>query len=192
MEWIDIRDLIEAMQKDLFMLTAPTQPLTALETVRTQFREAVMVFKSSPTKEGALEVVQLAQQLLDLAKQTPGFDLPSHAFAALKGEIDAGLEIVKDLSDTQLPIERRVGFSAGRVTSTAAMRAVEKEIIFLVEESPEGGYQARALGYPIFTEADTFEELKRMAQDAVRCYFEETERPSLIRLRLVKDEVIAV
>lgn len=69
---------------------------------------------------------------------------------------------------------------------------MEKEIIFLVEESPEGGYQARALGYPIFTEADTFEELKGMAQDAVRCHFEETERPSLIRLHLVKDEVITV
>jgi hypothetical protein len=29
------------------------------------------------------------------------------------------------------------------------------EIIFLVEEAPEGGYTARALGYSIFTEADT-------------------------------------
>lgn len=69
---------------------------------------------------------------------------------------------------------------------------MEKEIIFLVEESPEGGYQARALGYSIFIEADTFEEIKGMAQDAVRCHFEEKERPSLIRLHLVKDEVITV
>jgi len=69
---------------------------------------------------------------------------------------------------------------------------MEKEIIFLVEESPEGGYEARALGHSIFTEADTFEELKRMAQDAVRCHFEETERPSVIRLHLVKEEIIAV
>lgn len=69
---------------------------------------------------------------------------------------------------------------------------MEKELIFLVEESPEGGYQARAIGHSIFIEADTFEELKGMAQDAVRCHFEETERPSLIRLHLVKDEVIAV
>jgi hypothetical protein len=71
-------------------------------------------------------------------------------------------------------------------------KAMEKEIIFLVEEAPEGGYEARALGYSIFTEADTFEELKGMVQDAVHCHFEETERPSLIRLHLVKDEVIAV
>lgn len=53
----------------------------------------------------------------------------------------------------------------------------EEEIIFLVKESPEGGYEARALGYSIFTEADTFEELKEMAKDAVRCHFEDTERP---------------
>ncbi|MBT9142914.1 MAG: hypothetical protein DDT32_01598 [Syntrophomonadaceae bacterium] len=69
---------------------------------------------------------------------------------------------------------------------------MEKEIIFLVEEAPEGGYQARALGYSIFTEADTLEELKGMVQDAVRCHFERTERPSLIRLHFVKDEVITV
>ena len=67
-----------------------------------------------------------------------------------------------------------------------------KEIIFLVEESPEGGYQARALDYSIFTEADTFEELKTMALDAVNCHFPTADRPSLIRLHLVKDEVIKV
>jgi hypothetical protein len=49
---------------------------------------------------------------------------------------------------------------------------MEKEIIFLVEESPEGGYEARALGYSIFTQADSFEELKRMVQDAVACHFD--------------------
>jgi len=69
---------------------------------------------------------------------------------------------------------------------------MDKEIIFLIEESPEGGYQAKALGYSIFTEADTLGELKKMTQDAVRCHFKEMERPSLIRLHLVKDEVIAV
>ncbi|MGQ9628118.1 MAG: 2-oxoisovalerate dehydrogenase [Anaerolineae bacterium] len=65
-----------------------------------------------------------------------------------------------------------------------------REIIFLVEESPEGGYEARALGHSIYTEADTYEELKGMVQDAVRCHFEETERPHLIRLHLVKEEVV--
>ena len=68
----------------------------------------------------------------------------------------------------------------------------EKEIIFLVEESPEGGYEAHALGHSIFTEADSFEELKEMIRDAVNCHFDESERPAIIRLHLVKDEVIPV
>jgi len=67
---------------------------------------------------------------------------------------------------------------------------MEKEIIFLAEEAPEGGYVARALGYGICTEADTFDELKAMVQDAVQCHFEAEERPPLIRLHMVKDEVI--
>jgi hypothetical protein len=69
---------------------------------------------------------------------------------------------------------------------------MDKEVIFLVEEAAEGGFQAKALGYPIFTEANTFEELKKMAQDAVQCHFEPEDRPPLIRLHLVKDEVIKV
>ena len=66
----------------------------------------------------------------------------------------------------------------------------ESEIIFAVEESPEGGYEARALGYSIFTQADSLDELKRMVQDAVRCTFEAEVRPRVIRLHWVKDEVI--
>ncbi len=69
---------------------------------------------------------------------------------------------------------------------------MESEIIFEVAESPEGGYDARALGYSIYTQAETIDELKAMLQDAVRCHFEEDERPRIIRLHLVKDEVIAV
>lgn len=68
----------------------------------------------------------------------------------------------------------------------------ESEIIFAVQESPEGGYEARALGYPIHTQADTLADLKAMLQDAVRCHFEEDVRPLVIRLHLVRDEVIPV
>ncbi len=66
----------------------------------------------------------------------------------------------------------------------------DSEIIFAVGESPEGGYEARALGYSIYTQADTLEELKTMIRDAVRCHFESETKPSVIRLHLVKDEVI--
>ena len=66
----------------------------------------------------------------------------------------------------------------------------ESEIIFSVQESPEGGVQARALGFSIFTEADTLDELKAMIRDAVSCHFENGEKPSVIRLHMVKHEVI--
>ncbi|MFQ5897210.1 MAG: 2-oxoisovalerate dehydrogenase [Candidatus Methylomirabilia bacterium] len=66
----------------------------------------------------------------------------------------------------------------------------EIEIIFTVNESPEGGYEARALGYSIYTQGTTLEELKEMVRDAVRCHFSEENRPRVIRLHMVKDEVI--
>lgn len=68
----------------------------------------------------------------------------------------------------------------------------QSEIIFLVEESPEGGYEARALGEAIFTQADSMQELREMVQDAVRCHFDEGDRPRLVRLHIVKDEVLPV
>jgi hypothetical protein len=72
------------------------------------------------------------------------------------------------------------------------LEMMDKEIIFLVEESPEGGYEARALGHSIFTEADTYEDLKHMVQDAVSCHFEPELRPRLVRLCLVKEDILAV
>ena len=63
------------------------------------------------------------------------------------------------------------------------------EVIFAVEESPEGGFEARALGHAIFTQGETMEELRQMVRDAVRCHFEEDAIPSVIRLHIVKDEV---
>jgi hypothetical protein len=72
------------------------------------------------------------------------------------------------------------------------LNTMDKEIIFLVEESPEGGYEARALGHSIFTEADTYEDLKQMVQDAVGCHFEPEHRPRVVRLHLVKEEILAV
>lgn len=67
---------------------------------------------------------------------------------------------------------------------------MENELIFMVEEAPEGGYVARALGHNICTEADSFDELKEMVKDATKCHFEGKEMPRLIRLHMVKDEVI--
>jgi hypothetical protein len=66
------------------------------------------------------------------------------------------------------------------------------EIIFLIENSPEGGYEAKAIGHSIYTEADTLDELREMLRDAVACHFDEDERPQMIRLHFVQEEVIAV
>jgi hypothetical protein len=64
------------------------------------------------------------------------------------------------------------------------------EIIFSVQESPEGGYEAQALGYDIFTQGESMDELRQMVRDAVRCHFNGNSAPAVIRLHLVKDEVI--
>jgi len=66
------------------------------------------------------------------------------------------------------------------------------EVIFLVEEAPEGGFTARALGQSIFTEADSWDELRSAIQDAVECHFEEGKGPVIVRMHLVRDEVFAL
>ena len=66
------------------------------------------------------------------------------------------------------------------------------EIIFLVEDAPEGGFTAKALGPSIFTEADSLDELHDNVRDAVRCHFEEGQEPKVIRLHFVHEEVLAL
>ena len=66
------------------------------------------------------------------------------------------------------------------------------EIIFVVENSDEGGYTAKSLGYSIYTEAETLDELKENVKDAVKCHFDQKEIPRIVRLHIVKDEVIAI
>jgi hypothetical protein len=64
-----------------------------------------------------------------------------------------------------------------------------EEIVFMVEEDPEGGYNAKALGHSIFTEGETLEELRENIKDALKCHFDpEEEIPSIIRLHIVREE----
>jgi hypothetical protein len=65
------------------------------------------------------------------------------------------------------------------------------EIIFHVESAPEGGYTAKALGHSIFTEGDTWIELKASIKDAVACHFDIGAAPSVIRLHRVEEELMA-
>jgi hypothetical protein len=65
------------------------------------------------------------------------------------------------------------------------------EIVFVVEKAVEGGYTARALGHSIYTEADTWEELKTAIQDAISCHFDEKDRPRVVRMHYLREEVFA-
>ena len=67
------------------------------------------------------------------------------------------------------------------------------ELIFEVREAEEGGFTARALGHSIFTEAENWQELRDNVLEVTSLHFEEmSERPRLIQLHFVKDELIAV
>ena len=69
----------------------------------------------------------------------------------------------------------------------------KNEIIFVVEEDPEGGYNAEAPGYSIFTDGDTIPELRKNILDAVKCHFDSnsSSAPKLIRLHFVREETLA-
>jgi hypothetical protein len=64
------------------------------------------------------------------------------------------------------------------------------EILFLVDEADEGGYTARAVNESIFTEADTLDDLRRNVREAVECHFEDNKAPKVIRLHIVREEII--
>lgn len=72
------------------------------------------------------------------------------------------------------------------------MRSLMTELLFLVEEAPEGGFTARAVGESIFTQADSEAELQDRVRDSVRCHFDEGKAPTLVRLHFVRDRVLTV
>ena len=65
------------------------------------------------------------------------------------------------------------------------------EILFNVEEADDGGYVATAASYGIVTPADSVADLHTQVRDAVACHFDEGDKPKLIRLHFVRDEVLA-
>lgn len=67
------------------------------------------------------------------------------------------------------------------------------ELIFEVRDAQEGGFDARALGKPIFTQADSWDELRANVLEAVEVFFESaSELPKLVQLHYVRDEILAV
>jgi predicted RNase H-like HicB family nuclease len=70
---------------------------------------------------------------------------------------------------------------------------MDMELIFEVRDAEEGGYCARALGHAIFTQAETWGELRGTVLEAVSLHFEDAqEQPRLVQLHYVKDELIPV
>ena len=67
------------------------------------------------------------------------------------------------------------------------------ELIFEIRDAEEGGFYARALGHGIFTEAETWDELRANVLEAVSLHFEDAAaRPRLVQMHYVKDELIPV
>jgi hypothetical protein len=63
-------------------------------------------------------------------------------------------------------------------------------LMFEVTEDADGGYVAECLTESIVTQGDTWEELRANVKDAVEGFYFDGEKPSVVRMRLVKDEVL--
>ena len=100
-EWANVLQSVRSQLVDLFNLLAPTHPLTSLNDVQTQFDAAFAAFQAAPTAEGATGVQDLARQLLQLAQQTPGFDLPSANFQALAASVRTALTAIDTFASAQ-------------------------------------------------------------------------------------------
>jgi len=66
------------------------------------------------------------------------------------------------------------------------------ELIFEVSQDLDGGYTAECLTEAIFTQADTWDDLRTNVLDAVTGFYFDQTPPSRIRLHLVRDEVLSV
>ena len=55
----------------------------------------------------------------------------------------------------------------------------------------DGGFEARAVGEAIFTEAETLDALREAVREAVQVHFDEEQRPSVIRLHHIREEVLS-
>ena len=66
------------------------------------------------------------------------------------------------------------------------------ELVFEVTQEADGGYVAECLTEAIFTEGNTWEELRTQVKDAVEGYFFNRTKPATIRLHLIRDEVFPI
>jgi len=77
-------------------------------------------------------------------------------------------------------------------TLTKGGKLTMNELVFEIAQELDGGFTAEALGESIFTQADTWEELKTNVKEAVQAFYFDSAAPASIRLHLVRDEVLAI
>lgn len=65
------------------------------------------------------------------------------------------------------------------------------EIVFTVTQESDGGFVAECLSLDIFTQGNNWEELRANVREAVSAYFFDQPKPAVVRLHLVRDEVLA-
>lgn len=106
-QWGTLLSGVKQLQTEITTLLVPLHPQTSLNDVQAQFRVAFAEFQAGPTPELGANVQDLAKQLLALAKQTPGFDLPSMNFQNLVQEIQAALTAVASIAGAK-PTEAQV------------------------------------------------------------------------------------
>ena len=66
------------------------------------------------------------------------------------------------------------------------------DLVFEAIEEADGGYCAECLTENIFTQGNSWDELRSNVIDATTAFFFDRPRPARIRLHLVKDEVLSV
>ena len=86
-----------------------------------------------------------------------------------------------------------MGVPKGQLVSSASLcHVAHMEIVFSITQEADGGFVGECLSHDIFTQGDTWEELRANVREAVSAYFFDQPKPSAIRLHLVRDEVLAV
>jgi predicted RNase H-like HicB family nuclease len=66
------------------------------------------------------------------------------------------------------------------------------ELVFEVTQEMDGGFVAECLTESIVTQADNWDELRQNVKEAVAAFFFDRPHPASVRLRLTRDEVVAV
>ena len=66
------------------------------------------------------------------------------------------------------------------------------ELVFEVVQDADGGYCAECLTESIFTQADSWDQLRRNVLEAVGAFYFDRSAPARVRLHLVRDEILSV